>query len=156
MKGGHNRKPTALKVLEGTARRDRLKNEPKPRPIRPRCPRWLPPEAKRKWRELTPKLERLGVLTELDGEKLATACLHWSLMIEAAKDVKERGILIPSAREDGALVKNPGLQILRDNSAAFCKIAGEFGLDPVNRGRIDVAINSSDEESEFERLLTKR
>jgi len=147
-----NRKPTQLKILQGTARKDRLKNEPKPRPIRPKCPRWLPPEGKRKWKQLAPKLEKLGLLTEVDGEKLAAMCLHWSILLEAAKDVKERGILIPSAREDGALVKNPSLQILRDNSAAFCKIAGEFGLDPVNRGRIDVKVEQ--EKDPLEQLLS--
>ena len=135
--GGRNKKPTALRLLEGNpGKRPLPANEPKPSPKAPKCPAWLPKEAKRKWKELAPKLGRLGLLTELDGEKLTALCLHWSIMVAATKDVTERGNLVPSAREDGAMVKNPSLQILRDNSAAFDRFATGFGLDPVNRSRI--------------------
>lgn len=75
--------------------------------------------------------------------------------MEAAKDLKKRGILIPSAREDGALVKNPALQILRDNSAAFNRYAAEFGMDPQNRSRIDLPGDSEEKDTEMERLLSK-
>jgi len=153
-RGGHNRKPTALKVLQGTARPDRMVNEPKPQPIAPKPPSWLPREARRKWRELAPKLERLGLLTELDGEKFAAMCMHWAVMVEAAKEIKRRGVLVPSARGDGALVKNPALQILRDNSKAFDRYAGQFGMDPQSRGRIDLP--ESDEEGILEFLWKER
>ena len=147
------RKPTQLKVLQGTARKSRLTNEPKPKPAAPKCPDWLSKEAKRKWKELAPKLEKLGLLTELDGEQLAALCTHWSIIQQAAKDIKERGILIPSAREDGALVKNPALQVLRDNSMAFSKYAGHFGLDPVSRGRIN--LSDEKEKDDFEEFLNR-
>lgn len=148
--GGHNRKPTALKILAGTAQPCRLKNEPKPAPVAPKCPSWLNKEAKKKWKELAPKLEKLGLLTELDGEKFAALCLHWSLMVEAARGVKDRGVLIPSAREDGALVKNPSLQILRDNSTAFDRYAAQFGLDPQNRSRLDMPpVREGDDDDAF-------
>ena len=145
-KGGHNKKPTALKVLEGTARRDRLLNEPRPASVTPKCPAWLPREGKKKWGELAPKLEKLGLLTELDGEKLAAMCMHWALMVEAAQDLKKRGFLVSSARDDGALVKNPSLQILRDNSAAFDRYAGEFGMGPRSRSNIDLPVQNEDDD----------
>ncbi len=145
-KGGHNKKPTALKVLEGRARCDRLLNEPRPASVTPKCPAWLPREGKKKWGELAPKLEKLGLLTELDGEKLAAMCMHWALMVEAAQDLKKRGFLVSSARDDGALVKNPSLQILRDNSAAFDRYAGEFGMGPRSRSYIDLPVQDEDDE----------
>jgi P27 family predicted phage terminase small subunit len=145
-KGGHNKKPTALKVLEGTARRDRLLNEPLPACATPKCPEWLPREGKKKWRELAPKLEKLGLLTELDGEKLAAMCMHWALMVEATQDLKERGFLVTSAREGGELVKNPSLQVLRDNSAAFDRYAGEFGMGPRSRSYIDLPAQNEDDD----------
>lgn len=151
-KGGHNKKPTRLKILEGTFRKDRAVNEPRPAPVAPKCPSWLPREGKRKWRELAPKLERLGLLTELDGEELAALCQHWAIMVEAARDIKRRGILIPSAREDGVTVKNPALQVLRDNSAAFDRYAGRFGLSPQDRSRIDLP-QAGEEDDPLERLL---
>jgi len=138
-KGGHNKKPTALKILEGNpGKRPLPTNEPKPIPLAPKCPAWLPKLAKRKWKELSPKLEALGLLTELDGEALATLCLHWALMIEASEDIKARGLLIPSVK-DKTLIKNPSLQIFRDNSVAFDRYASHFGMDPQSRSRLSVS-----------------
>src|SRR2546421_647039 len=77
-KGGHNAKPTGLKVLEGTYRRDRAKREPKPLPVAPACPSWLDATGRAKWRELKPQLDRLGLLTEIDGDALAAYCSAWS------------------------------------------------------------------------------
>ena len=137
--GGHNRKPTVIKVLEGNPGKRQLpEREPKPMPVAPTCPKWLPRAAKNLWNELAPQLERIGLLTAADGQTFASLCLHWSLMREAAEDIAKRGTLVPSAREDGAMVKNPSLQVLRENSAAFRGYAQAFGLDPQARSRISL------------------
>jgi len=118
----------------------------------PVCPDWLPGEGARKWNELASKLFDAGLLTELDGEKLAALCMHWAVMVEAAQDLKERGILVEGAREGGGLVKNPSCQILKDNSAAFDRYAAGFGMDP--RSRAHVESQPWDEDDEFlKRLL---
>ena len=45
-------KPTKLKLLQGTARPDRMpKNEPQPEAGMPARPGWLAPAAKREWSE---------------------------------------------------------------------------------------------------------
>lgn len=145
-RGGQNKKSAAEKRLAGNPGRRPLGGDgPRPLPVAPRCPRGLPEGAKAKWRQLAPKLRRLGLLTEVDGEAFAALCLHWSLMLDAAADVEEHGLLIDGPR--GAKVKNPSLQVLRDNSAAFAKYAVAFGLDPTSRNRVVVTRTDEDDES---------
>lgn len=155
-RGGHNRKPTVLKLLSGAARPDRIKNEPRPRSLAPPCPRWLPPAAKRAWRDLAPRLERLGVLTEVDGPAFAMMVTHYALAAEAAKVLREEGLLVSDPEHkaaDGSVPKrkHPALQILRDHSAAFRAYAAAFGLTPADRGRISVP--APDEPDEYEEFL---
>ena len=73
------RKPNALKVLEGTDRKDRHKAEAEfppiesGKPIPP--PDWLiSPEAVSKWRSATVLLANTGVLTHADLDELAHYC----------------------------------------------------------------------------------
>jgi P27 family predicted phage terminase small subunit len=112
----------------------------------PVCPDWLPGEGARKWNELAPKLFDAGLLTELDGETLAVMCMHWAVMVEAIQDLRERGILVTGARGDGGLVKNPSLQVLKDNSAAFDRYAAGFGMDPRSRAYVDSQPENEDDE----------
>lgn len=68
-------KPTALKILTGNPGKRKL-NDREPMP-EPRCapPAWLAPEALVEWKRQAPPLERLGLLTEIDGEAFATLCM---------------------------------------------------------------------------------
>ena len=50
---------------------------------------------RRLWRELAPKLEGLGVLTEVDEAAFMLLCQHWGLAGEAGKQLM--------ASEDGVL-----------------------------------------------------
>ncbi|BDG62329.1 phage terminase small subunit P27 family [Caldinitratiruptor microaerophilus] len=146
------RKPTALKVLSGTARPDRMKNEPKPRPVAPPCPKGLPKEARRLWKEMAPKLERLGLLTETDGPAFADLCLCWARLKEAERDISERGLLVDGER---GKVKNPAAQLAREYRAAAQKWAARFGLTPADRGVLDLP-QQEDEADDFLEFLWQR
>jgi P27 family predicted phage terminase small subunit len=136
--------PTKLKVLQGTARREDIeREEPKPKPVRPRCPQWLPTRGKRKWRQLAPELEELGLLTSVDGEALAIALLHWSLAVEAAEILKKEGTIATDER--GLPRKHPACQILRDNSASFRHYMQEFGLSPSSRTQFNLPTKEEDD-----------
>lgn len=65
------RKPTNLKILEGTFRKDRAANEPKPVPIAPPKPAWLKCAAGEIWKQLAPDLDAVGCLTRVDGPAFA-------------------------------------------------------------------------------------
>lgn len=155
-KGGHNKKPTALRVLEGNpGKRPLPKNEPKPRPLMPKCPAWLPKEGKRLWRQLAPMLHGLNLLTEVDGQTFAALCLAWAQMVTAAKDVEQRGQLVPAAREGpGHFVRNPSTQILRESTQTFARIASNFGLDPQARARLGAAAQPNADDDDMSGILS--
>lgn len=145
--GGHNRKPTALKLLAGTAQPCRMKNEPKPQPVAPKCPSRLPKEAKRKWKELAPKLEKLGLLTQVDGGAFADLCLCLARLAEAEQSISINGLLVPA--KDG-LKRNPALQTAREYRQAVARWYEKFGLTPADRGRLDMpAARERDEDDDF-------
>lgn len=145
---GPRPKPTKLKVLSGTARPEDLRrNEPKPAPIAPKRPTWLPDEAKKKWKELAPELEKLGLLTVVDGPAFAMMLEHWALAVEAAKVIKKEGTM--TVDERGLPRKHPLAQVLRDHSAAFKGYMAEFGLSPASRTRLDLPEIKEDSFDEF-------
>lgn len=90
MPAGRPRKPTALKLLDGTYRKDRdgnVQDEVKPdKPKRLTAPSHLGRKGKAVWRRLGPMLQRLGLLTEADTEAFASYCRQhdlWHAAIEA-------------------------------------------------------------------------
>ncbi len=145
-KRGPGKTPTRMKVLRGTARREDLKRrEPKPTQKAPKCSDWLPKEAKKKWKELAPEMERLGLLTELDGMAFSMLLLHWYVAVEASRAMISEGI--SSEDERGLPRKHPLAQILRDNSAMFRAFCAEFGFSPSTRAGLDLP--ASEEHNEI-------
>ena len=137
------RNPTRLKVLRG-------EKPPKPAagsaPIaRPPAPRWMPVEARREWNRVLREVAEAGRpswIHALDRAALIAYCMSWSMFHAAARDVAERGILVPgrsSADEvDRRMVKNPSAQLMRDSAAHLRAWAVQFGFTPDSRARIDL------------------
>lgn len=145
---GRKPKPTHLKVLSGNpGRRPLSESEPKPQPVAPPCPRWLPKDAKAKWKELAPELERLGLLTAVDGPAFAMTLLHYAIAVEAAKRINAEGIT--AVDERGLPRKHPLHQVLRDHSTSFRAYLAEFGLSPSSRVRLALP-GQEDEGDEYE------
>lgn len=153
-------KPTALKVIEGNpGKRPLPENEPKPMPKAPRMPRNLDKRAKETWKRLAPKLERMGLLCETDGQSFANLCqIHGRLV--AIREFINTGnpSLVQEVQKpdpDGGMrheyKKSPyvtmELQYLRE----FRAHAGEFGLTP--RGRVGLVVGTSGDEGDD--LLSK-
>lgn len=140
-RGGHNAKPTALKVLEGNLRKDRLKNEPKPRPIAPKCPSWLDKEAKKIWRQLAPKLEKQGLLTENDGPLFSAYCEAYSRWKRTTEALRGMDPADPAYRKV-AITAEKALHEMR-------LIGQEFGLSPASRSRLDLPETEPDDFEQF-------
>ncbi len=150
---GPPKKPTKLKKLHGTVRRKDLdRNEPKPNPLAPECPDWLPGEAKTKWKELAPEMERLGLLTSLDGPAFSMLLLHWFLAVDAARRITAEGLVSKDERELPR--KHPLGQVLRDNSQMFGKYATEFGLSPSTREHLDIQVTRSEKDEIIREYFT--
>ncbi len=136
MKGGHNRKPTRLKVIEGTIRADRMRNEPKPAAAVPTCPTSLPAAAKTEWRRLVRELNAVKLLARIDRDALADLALCIVRLRQAEKEISENGLTIVSAK--GELRRNPALISAREYRQALRSWSEKFGLSPADRGRLDV------------------
>lgn len=152
---GRKPKPTRLKLLEGNPGKRRIPNDPKPKPIAPSCPSWIPKEGKALWKQLAPKLERLGLLRETDGEAFAAMCLHWAYVRKAAARIAKDGIIAKGERGN---VKHPAYQVVRDSTKIWQSLAASFGLTPADMARIDLRplVEEEDEFAEWSRNLDER
>jgi P27 family predicted phage terminase small subunit len=140
---GHDMKgrkptPTHLRALRGnpgkrTARR--REPAPPPPPAAPTPPRWLDPKARRVWRTLAPELHTLGLLTPLDLDAFAAYCLARARWKEAEDQVAKKGEVVKSP--NGYPIQNPWLAIANRAAKQMADLAGEFGLTPSARTRID-------------------
>lgn len=151
---GRPAKPTPLKILTGNPGKRPLNNaEPKPSATAPKCPTWLDPEAKRLWKELAPELERLGLLTCVDGGSLAAYCQAWAEFRLATETLRREGRCVqtggqPHEDQDGKPIgrgwiggqmqPHPAVAQQRSAWSAIKSFAGLFGLDPSSRSKLHV------------------
>ena len=130
------RQPTALKILKGETRTERLnKNEPRPSPIMPDPPEYLTGKALGVWNDVGPKLERLGILTEIDGMAFTALCIEW------AEYIKLRTMEGESVQtfESGAKQVAPEISISHKCLTQLLKLFGAFGLTPSDRARLSIS-----------------
>lgn len=148
-KGGHNRKPTKLKIIQGTARPDRVPaNEPKPRPIAPDPLPGLDRFGKQAWRRLAPMLDRLGLLTEADAEMLWALCQTWSQLRKAVRELNRLSPSDPDYRRIAVTVENARKDLRL--------LGAEFGLSPASRSKIDLPDTGDENNGALEKLWTTR
>jgi P27 family predicted phage terminase small subunit len=133
---GRKPKPRILKIVQGTYRKDRAKNEPAPELIAPPCPRWLPRKAKNEWSRLAPQLEELGLLTQLDGPMFAGYCATVARWRQAEERLAKEGLTILG--EGGQMKSHPCVRIATQAAALMLKFGSDFGLTPTSRSRIDL------------------
>lgn len=128
------RKPSALKLLSGTFRPDRARNEPQP-PVGATPPPYLPSSgpARAAWDRLAPGLIETRVLTEADAEALAIGCMALAEFLSARRRKAEW------RRADSAWKR-------------YTSILKDFGLTPASRTRVAaVPASPSDPLAEWER-----
>lgn len=143
--GAHNVKPTALHLLQGTNRPDRApSHEPQPATVTPQMPPGLDAYGRQAWKRNAPILERLGLLTEADGDMLALYCDAYSQWRIASKALRK---LAPTDEEYRKVAVS--VEKARDQMRF---LAGEFGLSPASRRRVNVA--PAEEKDEFQEFLS--
>ena len=80
-------KPTALKLVQGTQRKDRTNTkEPAIKSRLPKCPAWINAEGKKEWSRLLKDLNKHGIATGFDFIGLATLCQMWGEYVEGSKN----------------------------------------------------------------------
>jgi P27 family predicted phage terminase small subunit len=146
------KKPTALKILQGNpGKRPLPQNEPKPAPIAPTCPAWVNSDGKKLWKFLAPKLERLGLLTEIDGGALACCCNEYGTYVELVREIKKKKVRTFTT-DNGYEAPIPEISMANKAFVNYKAMITEFGLTPASRSRIDVKI--SEEKDDMEQLLS--
>ena len=132
---GRPRKPTALKLLQGTYTTNRaVKDEPvyqKPKEIK--APDHLDGFALSKWNELAPLLHEQGVLTAVDMQNLECFCNAYRTYREAYQKVEREGAVIQSVKGQ---IKNPAWTVCYEAQLAMLKYSATLGLDPASRTKI--------------------
>ncbi|MCH8313698.1 MAG: P27 family phage terminase small subunit [Nitrospinae bacterium] len=92
---GRKPKPTSIKALQGTYRKDRMnKKEPKVELKIPKRPSFLYGEGKKEWDRASKDLFDLGLLTDLDMAALAGYCSSYHHWVEVEKRIAKEGMVI--------------------------------------------------------------
>lgn len=145
---GAKPQPTALKLIKGETRKERLNpNEPKPVPVAPKCPPYVKGLARRIWKEYAPKLERLGILTEVDGLAFADLCLMQADFLHYRKRIEEEGDVFTT--DKGYRGQDPVFVMAHKSLDKAKALFAEFGLTPSARTRLSIEIEDGDEFDEF-------
>jgi P27 family predicted phage terminase small subunit len=136
------RKPTALKVLHGTNRKDRA-NPKEPRPVSLPAgstpPDWLSDRGKEAWGDILPILRDLGVMTVADPVALGMLCDALVEYQEARAVVREHGATYWTRGKSEMLRARPEVQIASDAWRRAKLMLSEFGLTPASRARVSAA-----------------
>lgn len=136
---GRKPKPTALKLVTGNpGRRKPNRKEAKPRRVIPSPPDHLSKGALAAWGSLATRLDRLGLLTEIDAFALEQLCENYSEILELRKDVADNGRFQTVTTQSGDAMERvrPCATLLADAERRFRAMMAEFGLTPSSRSRV--------------------
>jgi P27 family predicted phage terminase small subunit len=167
---GRKPKPLSLHVINGNPSKlnleEKIASQPKPKPIAPKCPEWLKKDkaAYQEWKRVAPELERLGLLTSVDGAALEGYCKAYSRWLEAEqfmdKEIEDKKgekkaigtyYRIQSKTGSSYYQQLPQVAIAQKYLQIAKAFMAEFGLTPSSRGRMQLP--SEQNEDDMERYL---
>jgi P27 family predicted phage terminase small subunit len=145
---GRKPKPTALKLIQGTHRKDRAApNEPKPKQTArvPSPPAEMGKIAKNEWKRIASELHDMGVLTRIDTKALANYCQAYEDMLTARGLLHGWNLANPDQINvqksmTGVIKTHPYLVQMREARLDMMKFAAEFGLTPSSRSRVSAKV----------------
>lgn len=136
------RKPTHLKIADGS-REDRInRDEPIPNSDTIDPPFELSVRAREIWDRLAPDMKAKGIFTEWDLDAFAQACdclaMYWTFreLLEEHKDGEFGPYMAKGAA--GGVIKHPYWQQMRDAQAMSLAIFSRFGMTPADRSKLSV------------------
>ena len=131
-KRGPPKKPTALKIVQGTAQPSRI-NPDEPVPTGPlgAPPKRMRAEGKRRWRWLS---ESAWWLTDADRGCAEQYCDRWALYRDAQKAIGHFGMIYEG--KEGYTMINAALSAYTNCEKALMQLGGKLGLDPSSRADI--------------------
>jgi P27 family predicted phage terminase small subunit len=135
---GRKPKPTALKLVTGNPGRRKLPtHEAKPTRVVPSPPAHLSEGALTAWGSLASRLDRLGLLTELDAMALEQLAENYAEIVALREDISANGrTQIVKTQTDTVERSRPQVSMLSDAERRFRGMMCEFGLTPSARSRV--------------------
>ena len=136
MTSGRKAKPTQLKLIEGTLRKDRLnKNEPKFSKNLAKCPRKFNEAQTEAWDYAIANAPK-GLLKSMDFSTLQIWVTALVTYEEAMNKVFELGQVTES--HGGFLKPSPYITIANNQAQLLLRSASDLGFTPSSRSRINV------------------
>jgi len=132
-------KPTSLKVVQGTFRRDRSEaNEPLLPVCRPAPADYLDDEARIFHGDLVDVLEVMQVVTLADHAALSAISDAWSELAAYRAEIQRHGLTIEGVDNQGnkKLKANPAVAMRADAWRRLMSGLQQFGLTPSSRTKI--------------------
>ena len=137
------RKPTVLKLISGTARADRSnKNEPKPQRGIPNPPKHMSKDARTYWRQITPLLDSMGILTIADTTGIEILCECYAEWRQACEALKAYGSSTYETKtKDGSTMfrNRPELATKADCERRIKAMLTEYGLTAASRSKVSTS-----------------
>jgi P27 family predicted phage terminase small subunit len=136
--GGRPRKSAAAKALAGTARPDRAIKPPAAGdPLAVLTPpKALSREAKAEWRELAPRVQRLGLLTTTTVQSFKLLCQTLGTVRQMEAVLALDGMTELNSK--GVRRTRPEVHILQNARAQARALLESWGLSPRSRQNVDV------------------
>ena len=152
---GRPPKPTNIKLLHGNpGKRPLPEHEPKPALKAPKCPSWMSKEAKKEWRYVVPKLEKVKIITELDRALLEAYCVAYARWKECEQKMVHEDYWVEIVTERDAegnptksyQQQNPLLSVANKARQQMNDSLSQLGLSPSSRARLITSdrLNPSD------------
>lgn len=150
MPKGRRPLPSAVKNLRGNPGKRKNESEPDVLPGDPTMPVGLSEAAQQEWRDITPHLRTMGVLTPADGKALAAYCYTYNIWMMANKDVVKYGVMIDhpvfgrkGTPEESVVIarivkKNPAVAVANEALKTMKSYLVEFGMTPSSRSKLHV------------------
>lgn len=151
---GPTKKPTGLKLLQGIPGGEHKLNpdEPKPAPAHgAEPPASLTEDGREIWKSEAPKLEKLGLLTEVDLGAFARYCDMQAKWLKAKKFLDEKGFYYPIFWEQSPadikagkpkvlkyLCPFPEVSIYNQLGQQLSRLEKNFGMTPSARASLSV------------------
>lgn len=155
MQTGRKPKPTAIKVLEGN-RGKRAINKAEPKPSlsvsSAKPPVWLNKDARKEWARLASELDSQNLLTSWDVQSFAAYCNAVAMVMEAKRHLTTPEDYV-QATPNGFEQASPWVGILEKWTRQMVSIGGLLGLNPSERGRLNVRTAAKDGRSAAEKAF---
>ena len=104
------------------------------------CPSILTGEAKKEFKRITEELETLGFLHQVDRALITMYAICWADYLEAVTTTRIEGIGTPQSQK-------PGFWLRNTVEKRLLQLAGELGLSPNARARIQKVLKAADEDA---------